>query len=71
VLARQALALYWTASSTFGLVQNISFRQPAVRRMLKIVKTPSEQERPVTFMLQSFRRRYHDFWAEVREKNNL
>lgn len=37
-----ALCLYWTASSAFGLAQNMVLLAPAVRRATGIPKTDSE-----------------------------
>ena len=41
-----ALSLYWVTSSAFGLVQNVAFKFPAVRRLLRIPKAPGDLERP-------------------------
>jgi inner membrane protein COX18 len=51
------MTLYWTTSSTFGLVQNILFNFPRVRRGLKIPRTPSESQTP-----------FRDLSTTVREK---
>ena len=40
------MSLYWGASATFGLLQNISLKFPSVRRILRIPKTPSESTTP-------------------------
>lgn len=40
------LVLYWTTSSTFGLIQNMVLLPPKVRRMLGIPRTNSELQQP-------------------------
>ncbi len=40
------MSLYWSASASFGLLQNISLKFPRVRRILGIPKTPSESATP-------------------------
>lgn len=42
-----AMCLYWAVSAFFGLAQNITFKFPAVRRLLGIPKTPNESQHPV------------------------
>lgn len=44
------MCLYWTVSTTFGLVQNLTLLSPPVRRKLKIPITPSELEYPYQHM---------------------
>ncbi|XP_045463679.1 cytochrome c oxidase assembly protein COX18, mitochondrial [Harmonia axyridis] len=41
-----ALVLYWTTSSMFGLIQNLTLMSPKVKRFCKIPLTPSELEKP-------------------------
>lgn len=41
-----ALCLYWTASSCFGLGQNLLLLAPTVRRITGIPKTSSELSEP-------------------------
>ena len=40
------MTLYWSVSSSYGLVQNVLFKYPKVRRKLGIPKTPSESKQP-------------------------
>lgn len=40
------VALYWTTSSAYGLVQNLILLSPRVRRTLRIPLTASEKRRP-------------------------
>ena len=47
----QAMSLYWSVSSSYGLVQNILFRFPRVRRTLGIPRTPSESKHPYRDLL--------------------
>lgn len=52
------MTLYWATSSSYGLVQNILFNFPHVRRGLKIPRTPSESQTP-----------FRDLWAIVQQKS--
>lgn len=40
------MCLYWTTSSSFGLLQNIVLLSPSLRRKLRIPEAPSELEYP-------------------------
>ena len=40
------MTLYWSMSSSYGLVQNIALKLPKVRRKLGIPRTPSESKHP-------------------------
>ena len=40
------MTLYWAVSSSFGLMQNLAFRVPRVRRVLGVPRTASESKRP-------------------------
>lgn len=42
----KGVALYWTTSSAYGLVQNLILLSPRVRRTLRIPLTASEKRRP-------------------------
>ena len=53
----QAMSLYWSASSSYGLAQNVLFNFPRVRRALNIPRTPSETQTP-----------FKDLWAIVQDK---
>lgn len=45
-LMPSAMTLYWAVSSSFGLMQNLMFRVPRVRRVLGVPRTASESKRP-------------------------
>lgn len=57
-LSLQVMTLYWATSSSYGLVQNILFNFPRVRRGLKIPRTPSESQTP-----------FRDLWAIIQHKS--
>ena len=40
------MSLYWATSSSFGLLQNLAFKAPRVRRLLQIPKVSSEKAHP-------------------------
>jgi len=44
--APAGVALYWTTSSVYGLIQNLVMLSPRVRRGLKIPQTPRELQQP-------------------------
>ena len=46
VFRPKGVALYWTTSSAYGLVQNLILLSPRVRRTLRIPLTASEKRRP-------------------------
>ena len=54
----QAMSLYWSVSSSYGLAQNVLFKLPRVRRALAIPRTPSESKHP-----------YKDLLAIVEQKS--
>lgn len=56
-ISMQAMVLYWSMSSMYGLAQNVLFKYPRVRRALGVPKTPSESRTP-----------YRDLLGIVREK---
>lgn len=57
----QAMVLYWSMSSTYGLVQNVLFKYPKVRRILGIPKTPSESKHPYKDMVSILKGKAGDF----------
>ncbi len=42
----KAIALYWVSSAVYGLVQNLLFLSPTVRRILRIPHTPKLRKKP-------------------------
>lgn len=40
------MTLYWSMSSVYGLLQNITFKFPKVLRAVGVPKTPSESKHP-------------------------
>ena len=65
------MSFYWTLSATYGLVQHMAFRFPAVRRVCRIPVVPSESATPVKDITAHFGERWDSFWQDVREKNRL
>ena len=63
----QAMCLYWAVSAFFGLAQNITFKFPAVRRLLGIPKTPSESQRPMQDFKNLLRLKGEEFMRIQRE----
>ncbi|XP_064394043.1 cytochrome c oxidase assembly protein COX18, mitochondrial-like isoform X2 [Halichondria panicea] len=56
-----AMVLYWSLSSTYGLSQNLLFKYPQVRRVLRIPKTPSESRTPYRDLLVILRDKARKF----------
>uniref|UniRef100_A0A1I8QCZ7 Membrane insertase YidC/Oxa/ALB C-terminal domain-containing protein n=1 Tax=Stomoxys calcitrans TaxID=35570 RepID=A0A1I8QCZ7_STOCA len=54
------LTVYWVASSTYGLVQNLILASPRVKRSLGIPKTKSELENP-----------YENLWTKMKQRTGL
>ncbi|XP_075161087.1 cytochrome c oxidase assembly protein COX18, mitochondrial [Haematobia irritans] len=54
------LTVYWVASSTYGLVQNLVLASPRVKRALGIPKTKSELENP-----------YEHIWMKIKQRTGL
>lgn len=52
------MCYYWLCSSVFGLTQNIVFKFPAVRRLLRLPCTPSESQTPFRDLYQAARVKY-------------
>lgn len=57
----QALSLYWAVSSSYGLVQNVLFRFPRVRRTLAIPRSPSESKHPYRDLLDIIKKKSQAF----------
>lgn len=55
-----ALCVYWVASSSFGLAQNLLMLSPEVRRAVGIPKTPTELEQP-----------YDQLWLKIQKRARL
>lgn len=51
------LCLYWVASSSFGLFQNLVLLSPKLKRLTNIPKVDSELEKPYTFLLDKIKAR--------------
>ena len=51
------LALYWVASSSFGLIQNLLILHPKIRRLARIPIVNSEHERPYKHLVEKIRER--------------
>lgn len=54
------LTVYWVASSTYGLVQNLALASPGVKRALGIPKTKNELENP-----------YQHLWVRTKQRIGL
>lgn len=52
-----ALTVYWVASSSYGLMQNLLLVSPRVKRALGIPKTQSELENP-----------YEHLWLKMKQR---
>nr|CAH7739754.1 unnamed protein product [Callosobruchus chinensis] len=52
------LVLYWTTSSTYGLMQNMLLLSPKVRRFFRIPKTDSELQNPYQHILSGMKKRF-------------
>ncbi|XP_037817737.1 cytochrome c oxidase assembly protein COX18, mitochondrial [Lucilia sericata] len=55
-----ALTVYWVASSSYGLVQNLLLASPQVKRAFGIPKTQSELENP-----------YEHLWSKMKQRVGL
>ncbi|XP_064543617.1 cytochrome c oxidase assembly protein COX18, mitochondrial [Drosophila montana] len=55
-----ALCVYWVASSSFGLAQNLLLLSPEMRRAVGIPKTPTELEQP-----------YDQLWLKIQKRARL
>ena len=64
----QAMVLYWSLSSSYGLIQNILFKYPQVRRVLNIPKTPSESKTPYKDLLVIIKDKARQFILLQREQ---
>ena len=67
----QAMCLYWATSAFFGLAQNITFKFPAVRRLLGIPKTPNESQHPVQDLKNLLRLKGEEFVKIQREGRSV
>lgn len=47
------MTLYWTASSIYGLSQNLFLLSPQVRRCFGIPKTPYNHEQPYKYLMDT------------------
>lgn len=54
------LTVYWVASSTYGLLQNLILVSPRVKRALGIPKIKSELENP-----------YEHLWMKMRQRTGI
>lgn len=52
------MCLYWTVSSSFGLVQNLALLSPQLRRKLGIPLAPSEHEHPYKHMAEEIKSKF-------------
>ncbi|CRK99575.1 CLUMA_CG012888, isoform A [Clunio marinus] len=52
------LCLYWVASSSFGLVQNLVLLSPRLKRFANIPKVDSEVDKPYTFLLNNIKGKF-------------
>ncbi|XP_064619435.1 cytochrome c oxidase assembly protein COX18, mitochondrial-like [Lineus longissimus] len=52
------MCLYWTTSSFYGLLQNIAFKMPKVKRTLGIPLSPSESSTPFQDMIILAKEKY-------------
>lgn len=53
-----SMCYYWLCSSLFGLTQNLLFKTPSIRRLLRIPLTPSESQTPFKDLCQAAREKY-------------
>lgn len=60
------MTLYWSMSSTYGLLQNIAFKFPTVLRTFGIPKTPSENKHPFKDIAATVQDRAKDFLRRQR-----
>ena len=63
----QAMSLYWAASSSYGLLQNIMLKLPVVRRAFGIPHTPNESSTPFKDIRQILQERASKFLAKQRK----
>jgi hypothetical protein len=54
----QCMCYYWVCSSLFGVGQNVLFKVPSVRRLLRIPQTPSESQTPFKDLVSAAKARY-------------
>eukprot|EP00038_Savillea_parva_P009653 m.184944 g.184944 ORF g.184944 m.184944 type:complete len:379 (-) comp16275_c0_seq1:2644-3780(-) len=66
-----AVCLYWCISSCYGVVQNLTFRLPAVRRAASIPPTPSESDRPFAKLAAQARAEWVKFCNDLRDNKGL
>ncbi|CAH0547624.1 unnamed protein product [Brassicogethes aeneus] len=52
------LVLYWTTSSTYGLIQNLVLMSPKVKRFCRIPKTDKELKNPYKHVINKFQEKY-------------
>ncbi|XP_017784899.1 PREDICTED: mitochondrial inner membrane protein COX18 [Nicrophorus vespilloides] len=52
------MALYWTTSSAFGLVQNMILMSPKVKKSFNIPLTASQLEKPYAHLLAAMKHKY-------------
>lgn len=55
-----ALALYWTTSCAFGLVQNLVFLSPKFRRIVGVPETPSQLDDPYKHLADMTKERWNN-----------
>ncbi|KAM8710850.1 hypothetical protein ACLKA7_017474 [Drosophila subpalustris] len=55
-----ALCVYWVASSSFGLAQNLLLLSPPVRKAVGIPKTPTELQQP-----------YEQLWLKIQKRARI
>lgn len=61
------ISLYWMLSSFYGLVQNVLFKYPKVRRIFGIPKSQSESENPIRDLLSMYRSEWAGFLRKQKE----
>lgn len=54
------LALYWTASSAFGLAQNLALMSPKLKQIAGVPKTPSQLDNPYKHLIDMTKERWNN-----------
>ena len=62
-----AMSLYWATSSSYGLIQNLTLMQPAVRRTMRIPQAPSESATPLQDKVNIFKTKL-DLFMKIQRK---
>jgi membrane protein insertase Oxa1/YidC/SpoIIIJ len=63
------VCFYWCVSACYGVVQNLAFLFPGVRRAAAIPRTSSEVDRPMADLAAKARKEWATFFADLKRYN--